>query len=152
MTAAAFLWLAALGWNSHTKAFCLYSCEPTEANAQQVFENLLRAKVQTPVSVTNFQKTNGAKMAFGGMEAYEIQFVADVDFPQGFVRSPNGVFEEILLAAEGNNRVMSLRDLGNWKPKQASQKFWQPFSFSVAGAMTFTKTEKGWQAGDGKVY
>jgi hypothetical protein len=149
---AVCLGLGLLVQNTRGNALCLYSCEPTEANAQQVFENVLRARVQTAVSVSNFQKTNGVKMSFGGLEGYEIQFVADVDFPQGFVRRPNGVFEEIQLNAEGNNKVSSLRDLGNWKPKLIGGKFWEPFSFSMAGTVSFQKTEKGWQGIDGRVY
>jgi hypothetical protein len=146
------LLLAPFALSTPGSAFCLFSCEPSEANAQQVFENVVRARVQAPVSVSNFRKTNGAKISFGGMEGYEIQFVADVDFPQGFVRRPNGVFEEIQLNAEGNNRVLSLRDLGNWKPKLVGRKFWEPVSFSMAGTVSFQKTEKGWQGIDGRVY
>jgi len=146
------LLLSLFGLSTHGNAFCLFSCEPSEANAQQVFENVLRARVQTAVSVSNFRKTNGVKMSFGGLEGYEIQFIADVDFPQGFVRRPNGVFEEIQLNAEGNNKVLSLRDLGNWKPKLVGRKFWEPFSFAMAGTVSFQKTEKGWQGIDGRVY
>ena len=115
---ATFFWLGLLGIDI-SQAFCLFSCEPNEASGRQVFENVLRATVQMPVAVTSFNKTNGAKLAFAGQEGYEMQFRADVDFPQGFVRKPNGFYEELLLSGDGNAKVEQLRNVTKWRANSA---------------------------------
>ena len=42
-------------------AWCIYSCEPSEANGKQVLQNLLLSMFKTPVVINNFKKTNAIK-------------------------------------------------------------------------------------------
>jgi hypothetical protein len=140
-----------IGMLQPANAWCIFSCEPSEATGKQVLENVLLSMFKTPVVVSNFKKTN-ARKATMGVEMYEIQYQADIDFPQGFVPRPSGFWDEFTSGAEGNARVTDLRGMMTWTVKSSGTKFWEPHSLAAIGAVVFVKTEKGWQARDGRLY
>lgn len=67
-------------------AFCWFGCaDPTEANARQIFENLLKQRFDKPAKVTAFKQTmtERLEMHATGEKGFELFFNATVDFPDG---------------------------------------------------------------------
>ncbi len=145
---------------SPANAFCLFSCEPTEANAKQILVNILGSSFKTPATVTNFQKTNGVKANVMGFDIYEMEFRADISFPKGFLTNPgDNVQDKLSNISKGFSVRADLENFKermsmNWTMKARDDKaqWWDPFEFSTAGRVKFRKTEKGWEGMDGKVY
>lgn len=137
---------------SEARSFCLFSCEPDEANGRQVLENVLKSMFETPFKISNFTKTNATKNNMMGYEVYQLQYTADLDFPRGIVSAPSDFWAEMRKAAEGNTKLSELRAMMSWTVKSIGDKFWEPAALAVRGSLSFRKTNKGWEGQDGKVY
>ncbi len=67
-------------------AFCLFGgCDPTEAQAKTIFENLLKQRFDKPGKVLSFKQTMAERLEMHatGEKGYEIFFNAEVEFPEG---------------------------------------------------------------------
>jgi hypothetical protein len=119
-------------------AFCMMNCEPTEADGQKVFENLLhRIFGNVPFTVTSFKKTNGMSITNAPVQSYQLFFEGAIQLPQGANPdcNPNG----------NTLQVLSCQTMG--------RKFY-PVGQIITYKETyvFQKTEKGWLGVDGVVY
>jgi len=67
------------------KAFCLVNCEPKEADARKVFENLIRKKFDPEAQIKEFKVDRYWALDVEGAnhKGYEFYFTAKVDFPKG---------------------------------------------------------------------
>lgn len=68
------------------KAFCMFGgCDPTEAHARSIFENLLKQRFDKPGKILEFKQTMGERLEMHatGEKGYEIFFNARVEFPEG---------------------------------------------------------------------
>jgi hypothetical protein len=133
-------------------SWCVLSCDPREEHGRQAFKNRISAMLGTPVIVTNFIKTNGARIKAGGREIYEMQFTAELALPRGFVSKPTDYYDEIDKASNGYSKFTELNQFVSLKPKTKMGKWWEPASFSASGNVNFGKTEKGWLGVDGRAY
>lgn len=66
-------------------AFCLMNCEPTEADAQKVFANLVHKKFDPDAKIEEFKVDRFWKLDVEGADhiGYEFYFHAKVNFPKG---------------------------------------------------------------------
>lgn len=66
-------------------AGCWFGCDPTEAHARTIFENLLKQRFDKPGKVQSFQQTmtERLEMHATGEKGYELFFKAQVEFPEG---------------------------------------------------------------------
>jgi len=66
-------------------AFCMFGCDPTEAHARQIFENLLKQRFDKPFKIVEFKQTMAERLEMHatGEKGYEIFFNARVEFPEG---------------------------------------------------------------------
>jgi hypothetical protein len=76
---------AAVVFAAPAKALCLFSCEPTEADAKKVFENVVRKKFDESAQVTKFTVDRFWRIDVegAGHKSVEYYFTADVLFPKG---------------------------------------------------------------------
>ena len=67
------------------KAFCLFKCEPTEADTRKVFENLIKTKFDPDAKITKFEVTRFWRLDVegAGHAGVEYYFTASVEFPKG---------------------------------------------------------------------
>ena len=66
-------------------AFCIFGCNPTEAQAKTVFENLLTQRFDKPGKIVAFKQTmtERLEMHATGEMGFELFFNATVEFPAG---------------------------------------------------------------------
>ncbi len=66
-------------------AFCIFGCNPTEAQAKTVFENLLNQRFDKPGKIVAFKQTMTEKLEMHatGEMGFELFFNATVEFPAG---------------------------------------------------------------------
>lgn len=133
-------------------SFCFFSCDPRERDARGALQNRLQALIRTPVIVMKFRKTNSARANVAGHAVYQLYYQADVEFPQGFIRRPKSIWDEIQGGSQGMMIATELKELFNFKITNEGKKLWDPQSLTVSGQVPFQKTEKGWLAFDGHVY
>lgn len=134
-------------------AWCLFHCEPTEADARAVFENMVRARVgNVPFRIVAFGKTNGRTIAIPGMEGYELYYHAVVDFPSGIApgRRDQNVWGQLLGMGANMSVQMALSEMGLRVTK--GDKVDEDTVMETSSSLAFQKTEKGWLAADGRVY
>jgi hypothetical protein len=67
------------------RAFCLFSCEPTNDDARKVFENLIHKKFDPDAQIQNFEVTRFWRLDVegAGHAGVEYYFTAKVLFPKG---------------------------------------------------------------------
>jgi hypothetical protein len=68
------------------QAFCMFGgCDPTEAQAKTIFENLLKQRFDKPFKIVEFKQTMAERLEMHatGEKGYEIFFNARVEFPEG---------------------------------------------------------------------
>lgn len=82
---AALALACALGVSARAEAFCLFGCEPTDADVQKIFENLVKKKFDPEAKIVNFQITRFWRLDVTGAEhkAIDYFFTASVLFPKG---------------------------------------------------------------------
>ncbi|MEF3368090.1 hypothetical protein V3H18_16265 [Methylocystis sp. 9N] len=82
---AALTLVGALALSAPAKAFCLLGCEPTEADARKVFENVVKKKFDENAVVGNFKVDRFWRLDVegAGHKGVEFYFTADVTFPKG---------------------------------------------------------------------
>ena len=115
---------------------------PSESNARSVFESQNSEGLKTGVLVINsFSKTNGQKTELMGTEAYNVEFKANVAYP-------NGVISECAVEKWPSNIYSQCFDarVRGVVPKKVGEKE------VITGEILFEKTEKGWKGEDGKIY
>jgi hypothetical protein len=83
IAAAALIALAAA--TAPARAFCLFGCEPGEADARKVFDNLIKKKFDPDAKLTDFKVDRFWRLDVegAGHAAVEFYFTAKVDFPKG---------------------------------------------------------------------
>lgn len=135
------------------QAFCMFGgCDPTEAHARQIFENLLKQRFDKPGKILEFKQTmtERLEMHATGEKGYEIFFNARVEFPEGanLECKPDdaGKFPEG--CSPSKHYVTAPRDVDP-KGKQyvapgATAAFDEEYRFYEAGS--------GWKGPDGNVY
>ncbi|TDX65529.1 hypothetical protein EDE12_10214 [Methylosinus sp. sav-2] len=70
----------------HAAAICWFGCpDPTEANARQIFDNLLKQRFDKPGKILSFKQTmtERLEMHATGEKGFELFFNASVQFPDG---------------------------------------------------------------------
>jgi hypothetical protein len=67
------------------QAYCVFGCDPTEEQARQILEILLKQRFDKPAKVLEFKQTMAEKLEMHatGEKGYEIFFNAKVQFPEG---------------------------------------------------------------------
>lgn len=82
---AALALVGALALSAPAKAFCLVNCEPTEADARKVFENVVKKKFDQNAVISNFKVDRFWRIDVegAGHKSVEYYFTADVAFPKG---------------------------------------------------------------------
>jgi hypothetical protein len=67
------------------QAFCLLNCEPKPADAQKVFDNLIKKKFDPDAKIVKFEVDRfwPLDVEGAGHAGYEFYFQADVEFPKG---------------------------------------------------------------------
>ncbi|MBL4734330.1 MAG: hypothetical protein JKY18_03145 [Flavobacteriales bacterium] len=105
--------------------FSSCSSLPSEGDAQLVFENRWRKKIDEGVlRINSFEKVNGQESEVSGVQIYEIEYQAEIEYLKD--NKP-----DFLKKAVGTNK-------GNIK--------------NPTGKIRFEKTEKGWKGQDGNIY
>lgn len=106
---------------------------PTESAARQFYETNFKELV-TPgiLKIESFKKTNGIKREELGSQIYELEYQAELSFPNGWL--PQCVDNTHYDAGCYMARLQGA------KPKKASSKE------SDTGKVIFEKTENGWRA------
>jgi hypothetical protein len=76
---------AALFSAAPAKAFCWLNCEPSEAEARKIFENVVKKKFDPDAKVVKFELTRFWRIDVEGSsnKSIEFYFTATVDFPKG---------------------------------------------------------------------
>lgn len=79
---AAFVVFAAA---APAKAFCLFNCEPTEADARKVFENVVKKKFDPEAQIVDFKVDRFWRLDVegAGHAGVEFYFTSNVNFPKG---------------------------------------------------------------------
>ena len=74
-----------MGASAPAKAFCLVGCEPTEADAQKVFTNLVHEKFDPDAVVKDFKVDRFWRLDVegSGHAGIEYYYTAKVEFPKG---------------------------------------------------------------------
>jgi hypothetical protein len=115
---------------------------PSESNARSVFENLNSEVIKKgPMIIDSFAKTNGQKRNLNGVEAYVVEYSANVTYPKGAL--PQCAGEE---ARQHYNQECFLAMGQGYLIRKVGQKE------KMEGQILFEKTEKGWRGQDGKIY
>jgi hypothetical protein len=76
---------AAMLASAPAKAFCWLDCEPTEAAARKIFENVVKTKFDPDAKVVKFEVSRFWRLDVEGAahKSVEFYFTANVDFPKG---------------------------------------------------------------------
>jgi hypothetical protein len=115
---------------------------PSESNARSVFEDLYSEEIKKGLMIIDsFAKTNGQKRNLNGVEAYVVEYSANVTYPKGAL--PQCAGEE---ARQHYNQECFLAMSQGWLIRKVGQKE------KMEGHILFEKTEKGWRGQDGKIY
>jgi hypothetical protein len=77
--------LGALCFWTPAAAFCLFGCEPKDADVQSVFENLVKKKFDPYAKIVDFKITRFWRLDVTGADhkAIDYFFAANVQFPKG---------------------------------------------------------------------
>lgn len=67
------------------RAYCMFSCYPTETHARQIFENLIKQRFDKPAKIVEFKQTMSERLEMHatGEKGFEIFFNAKAQFPEG---------------------------------------------------------------------
>ncbi len=135
------------------RAFCVFGgCDPTEAHARQIFENLLKQRFDKPGKILEFKQTmtERLEMHATGEKGYEIFFNARVEFPEGanLECKPDDAGKIPEGCSPSKHYVTAPRGVDP-KGKQyvapgATATFDEEYRFYEAG--------RGWKGPDGNVY
>lgn len=134
-------------------AMCLFGgCDPTPAQAQTIFENLLKQRFDKPGKVVSFKQTmtERLEMHATGEKGFELFFNATVEFPEGanLGCKPDeaGKFKDG--CSPSKHYVTAPRDVDpkgrQYVEPGAKALFDEEYRFYEAG--------KGWKGPDGNVY
>jgi hypothetical protein len=158
-TFAAALMIAPLGAGA-ALAGCLFGgCDVTDAQAQSVFENLLKEKFDKPGKVLEFKKTmtEQLEMHATGEKGFEFFFNATVQFPEGanLDCKPDdaGKFKD---GCSPSTHYVTAPRTSDPKGKQyvapgAKVVFDEEYRFYEASVGASFFGAKGWKGPDGKV-
>ena len=130
------------------RAICFFSCDPSEANARTVVENQMRARFPTAqFKISSFRKTDGRKINFAGMEAYQLFYSATFEFPNGFASRDASIMEKTNIQSQ----LMRLVSVGGYRLTKGDM-IWDYTVLEAHSSTVFEKSEKGWRGEDGLVY
>lgn len=109
---------------------------PGDATGARVLRNLLE-KTGVKAEIVSFKKTNGRDVKRGDVEAYELMYQAEVQFPDGLQAECAEEKERGRCAFLGidENRTFAKSEV-----------------HTSEGTLHFVKSEKGWMAEDNNVY
>jgi hypothetical protein len=110
------------------------STTPSISDGKKVLENKNKYKGASLIKVVSFHKTNAQKGEFLGVEVYELEFEAEIEYLADVKKDPFG----------GLVPINEFCFLCTTHKKGERQK--------IVGSLTFEKTEKGWRGEDGKIY
>jgi len=101
------------------------SCKPTEEDGQAVLLRRLQGIFVPPWTVTSFKKTNGTSGNLGGVDVYDMEFIAIISYPTPQLKChsplcPELVGKYIVQVDEAKKLV------------------------AIGGHLSFHKTENGW--------
>jgi len=144
--------LAACLCGGAAQAYCMFSCDPTEAHAKQIFENLLKQRFDKPGKILEFKQTMNERLEMHatGEKGYEIFFNARVQFPEGAnldcKPDSTGAYKEG--CSSSKHYVTAPR---NSDPK--GPQFVAPGEIvTFDEEYRFYEDPKGWKGPDGNVY
>jgi len=111
-------------------------------------ENVLRAKIDSQsgggIKLVAFKKTDGQSQTVGNVEAYVLQFTADIEFEKDGTwlnsETPGTVSFSIGPAEAAGSVALVIDPHGHLQVAHGMRA-------SIAGTIDGTKTEKGWQMG-----
>ncbi len=134
------------------QAFCMFTCDPTEAHAKQIFENLLKQRFDKPGKVVEFKQTMSERLEMHatGEKGYEIFFNARVQFPDGanLECKPDdaGAFKEG--CSPSKHYVTAPRS----SDPKGKQYIAPGETVTFDEEYRFYEADKGWKGPDGNIY
>ena len=112
---------------------------PTEADGRVALNAMLRAHFPKVVfNVKSFSKTNGVSIS----PAYELHYVAMIEFPNGIAPPSAGFWNDFLAGGDVQSRLMALTARGFRIVEGNNIR--QRTVMRVDSAITFVRSEKGW--------
>ena len=117
---------------------------PTESDARNALESKIQRQSNGLIKIAAFQKTNGMAREYGGIKAYEFDYVAEIEFTDDCMWGGGGPFgwDGSFEATRGQPHGA----LDSFNPKyfgkQAANKGQRQ---KVSGKFAFEKTERGWR-------
>lgn len=122
----------------------VYQTEVDQQNLEKIAKEILETKIagqsEGMVKLVDFEKTNGIKQSFNGMEFYTLEYSATVEFQQEVWKECDpfqGCF--------GNFNFRNVAPRGMEAAVLSFKHFTTGSKVKTAGKMNFQKTEKGWR-------
>lgn len=129
----------------------VYQTEVDQQNLEIIAREILETKIagqsKGMVKLVDFEKANGIKQSFNGMEFYILEYSATVEFPQEtWGECGNDNIETCFKYERFHKGMPSERDVHVMDSNGISfTQFNAGSKVKTAGKMSFQKTEKGWR-------
>ncbi len=135
------------------KAFCLFGCEPQEAEARKVFENLVRKKFDPDAKVAEFGVDRFWRLDVegSGHAGVEFYFHGKVDFPKGAnldckPEGPENLVKEGCSASTYYSTTIQNKMIKDRQYIEPGK------SIEFKDETRFDQGDKGWMGQDGNFY
>jgi hypothetical protein len=117
-------------------AFTLSGCfsKPNETEVKDLLVQEIKKKSNGLIKVINFKKTNGSEFNKGGLNIYQMEWTADLEFSEDCLWDTR-TFEAVL---KPKNDMDIWLHITKRKQKKGDRVSYQ-------GSTTLRKTEKGWR-------
>ena len=150
---AALAVIAAILATTPAKAFCLFSCEPTNDDARKVFENLIKKKFDPEAKIQNFDVDRFWRLDVegAGHAGVEFYFTAKVEFPKGanLDCKPQGPDNAVKPGCSASNYYSTTIQNKMVKERQ----YIEPGKvIEFKDETRFDQGDKGWKGQDGNFY
>jgi hypothetical protein len=137
------------------KAFCWLNCEPTEAAARKIFENVVKTKFDPDAKVVKFEVSRFWRLDVEGAahKSVEFYFTASVEFPKGanLDCKPQGP-EGAQTVKEGCSASTYYSTTLQNKMVQERQYIEQGKTIEFKDETRLDQADKGWKGQDGNYY
>lgn len=110
--------------------------QPGDATGSKVLSNIIQ-KNGVSAKVVSFKKVQGREVKHGNVEAFELMYEAEVQFPEGYEAKCHDEKERGICAFLGVNEDRTFA-----KSEIATSE----------GTLHFVKSDKGWMAEDNNAY
>ncbi|PWB82322.1 MAG: hypothetical protein C3F11_12490 [Methylocystaceae bacterium] len=147
--------LATLLSAARADAFCLFSCEPTAAEARKVFENRVKKKFDPDAKIVNFEVSRFWRLDVegAGHHAVEFYFTGSAEFPKGanLDCKPEGPAGAQTVKAGCSASKYYSTTVSNLEIKD--RQYIEPGAkIDFKDETRFDQDPKGWRGQDGNIY